>query len=263
MTGPAPARAPSPLTFILLVVALSIPFWLLGAFAPRDLLPGSPIAALSAACPALAAAFLCYRENGLAGARALFSRAYDFRRIGAPMWYAAIFLIMPAIMIVAYLLMQALGRQLPAPTFDVFRAAALFAAFFFFALGEELGWSGYAIDPLQQRFGALRAALLLGAVWAAWHVIALFQAGRTLEWIAWWTLGTMALRVLTVWIYNNTGKSVFAAALFHADCNLSWQLFPVSGSHYDPHIIAPLEAAVALIVVLVSSPRTLTRVRTR
>jgi membrane protease YdiL (CAAX protease family) len=39
------------------------------------------------------------------------------------------------------------------------------------ALGEELGWSGYAIDPMQARWGALKASILLGIFWAVYHYI--------------------------------------------------------------------------------------------
>ncbi len=56
------------------------------------------------------------------------------------------------------------------------------------------------------------------------------QAHRSVVWIAWWCLGTVALRVVMVWLYNSTGKSVFAAALFHAVSNVCWQLYPIQGS---------------------------------
>ena len=55
---------------------------------------------------------------------------------------------------------------------------------FIAAIGEELSWSGYAIDPLQDRFGALRGALLLGVIWAVWHFIPLLSVQRSLAWIA-------------------------------------------------------------------------------
>jgi membrane protease YdiL (CAAX protease family) len=58
--------------------------------------------------------------------------------------------------------------------FPVFRATAL---------SEELGWSGYALDPLQDRWGALQAGVLLGVAWAAWHVVPVIQARRALRWI--------------------------------------------------------------------------------
>lgn len=51
-------------------------------------------------------------------------------------------------------------------SFDFNTAIALFVIFFITALCEQLGWSGYAIDPLQECFGALQASLILGAVWA-------------------------------------------------------------------------------------------------
>jgi membrane protease YdiL (CAAX protease family) len=93
--------------------------------------------------------------------------------------------------------------------------------FFVAAECEELGWSGYATDPLQERSNALVASLLIGLVWSEFHFVPLLQAHRTLEWIAWWSLGTVSLRVLLVWLYNNTGQSVFVTALAHAMGNLS------------------------------------------
>ena len=92
------------------------------------------------------------------------------------------------------------------------------------------------LADLQERFGAFRASLIIGVVWAVWHFIPLLEAQRSLEFIAWWSLGTLALRVIIVWLYNNTGRSVFVAAVFHAMVNLTWQLFPVNGSYYDPRL---------------------------
>lgn len=86
---------------------------------------------------------------------------------------------------------------------------------FIAAEGEELGWSGYAIDRMQDRWGAFPASTLLGLVWAIWHIVPLVQVHRSPVWIAWWCLGTVAARVLIVWLYNNTGKCVFGAAVFH------------------------------------------------
>jgi len=46
-------------------------------------------------------------------------------------------------------------------------------------------------------------------------------------------LFTVAPRVLLVWIYNNTGKSVFAETVCHAMSNVRIFL-PNYGSYYDP-----------------------------
>jgi len=266
MVDPTPAREAegrSPYLFFALVFALTIPFWILGAATNVELLPKLPISALAVVCPLLAAMILEYRRAGSAALVALLKRAGDYRRIDRAIWLAPIFLLAPAIMVASYFVMWAMAWPLPPFELQLTRAVALLAVFFVTGLAEELGWSGYAIDPLQARYGALNGALMVGAMWAAWHLIPLLQVGRTLDWIAAWTLGTIALRVLTVWLYNNTGRSVFAAAVFHATCNLSWQLFPIDGSAYDARITGPFEAIVAMVVIAMWGARTLTRHRQR
>ena len=251
----------SQLAFGALLLALSVPFWLVGAAAERQLLPGLPVGALMAVCPAVAAAVLVYREAGTAGVAGLLKRAFDHERIRDKVWYAPILLLMPAMTAVAYAMMRAAGVPLPAPRFAVLAVPVLFLAFFAAGVGEELGWSGYVTDALQARWSALRTGVLVGLVWAAWHVVVLLQAHRAPAWIAAWALGTVALRVLTVWLYDNAGQSVFAAALFHAMQNVSWQLFPNAGSHWDPRFTAPVFALTAAIVTLAWGPRRLTRSR--
>ena len=149
------------------------------------------------------------------------------------------------------------GTPVPAPRIALFPSLLLCAVFFTGAFLEELGWSGYVIDPMQNRLGALLASILVGLVWSAFHYVALLQAHRSLEWIAWWSLWTVALRVIIVWLYNNTCKSVFAAALFHTTINVTWQLFPIRGSFFDPHVTGLITAILAATVVAIWGPRTL------
>jgi len=85
------------------------------------------------------------------------------------------------------------------------------------------------------------------------------EAYRSLAFIAWWSPGTVASRVIIVWLYNNTGRSVFVAALFHTMMNLTWQLFPVGGSYYDPRVTGLITLVVVIVVVVMWGPRTLAR----
>jgi membrane protease YdiL (CAAX protease family) len=244
---------------VVLTFALSIPFWVIGAVSQVQVLPGIPISALMVVAPVTAALMLVYRENTSAGVAALLKRSLDFGRVRAKIWYLPTILLMPGIMVLSYLAMRLMGVALPAPQLALTTTLTLFIVFFVAAIGEELGWSGYAIDPLQERYGALGGALLLGVVWAVWHVIPLLSAQRSLIWIAWWSLGTVASRVIIVWLYNNTGRSVFVAVLFHTMINLTWQLFPINGSFYDPRVTSVITAAVAVVVVIVWGPRTMVR----
>ncbi|MBC7703363.1 MAG: CPBP family intramembrane metalloprotease, partial [Rhodoferax sp.] len=138
----------------------------------------------------------------------------------------------------------------------------MFAAFFVGALGEELGWSGYVLDPLQQRWSALQAGLILGAVAVTWHLVPLLVMHRAPAWIAWWCLYAMASRILIVWLFNNTGGSVFAVALFHATLNLTFMLFPINGSHFDMRLGGLGLVGAAAMVTVPWGPKTLARYRT-
>lgn len=243
----------SPLKFFLLSFLLAIPCWGLGAATHIQLMPRLPIAALAAFCPAIAALILVYAEGGTAGVHQLLARTFDYRlSVHNAAWLAPIVLLMPGAMSLSYGLMRLNGVSIPPPQFSFQAVALLSLAFFCAALGEELGWSGYAIDPMQARWGALRASIVVGVVWAVYHFVALTQADRSAIWIAWWSLGTVAVRVIMVWLYNNTGRSVFAAALFHTTVNVTWQLFPVRGSYYDPRITSLLLLLIAAIIVAIS-----------
>lgn len=245
------------LAFFVLVFALSVPFWVVGEIVHGELLPGLPVSALALISPVVAASIILYRRRGLKGVAELLRRSADFERIRRKRWYVPTLLLMPGVFALAYGVMLVLQRPMPAPQFDLAGVPVLILLFFVGGLAEELGWSGYATNPMQRRWGALGAALLLGGFWAAWHWIPLLQAERDLSWIAWWSVGTVALRVLHVWIYTNTGHSVFGQALFHATFNLAWQLFPNSGSQYDPVVVSPIIVAAAALAVALWGPRTL------
>lgn len=247
----------APLSFFVLVFVLTIPFWVIGAVTGRQLLPGLPVAALSAVCPALAALILVYWKRRAPGTIELLKQAFNYKRIKAKIWYVPALLLMPLVMVLSFCVMRLTGMLVPAPQISVQTVLTLCIVFFISALGEEIGWSGYAIDPMQDRWGALQASLVLGFVWAIWHYVALVQAHRSVEWIAWWSLYTVAARVFIVWLYNNTGKSVFAAVLFHMTLNVAWQLFPVNGSYFDPRISGLISALLVIIIIVIWGPRTL------
>jgi CAAX protease family protein len=244
----------SPLRFFVLVFALSIPIWLIQ---PRDW----PISA-SVGAPLIAALILVYREEGGGGVRRLLSRVFDQRRIRKGIWYGPIILLMPVIHLLTYGVMSLMGLPLPdEPYFPFLMIPLLIVLFFILAIGEEVGWTGYATDPLQDRWSALTTGIILGLVTALWHFVPLIQMGRTPLWIAWWSLGSISIRILTIWLYNNTGRSLFAGIVFHAMNNLSFALFPNYGSHWDPAVAGVITAIVAVIVAFLWGSRTLARYR--
>jgi membrane protease YdiL (CAAX protease family) len=149
-------------------------------------------------CPLIAALILVYGENKTAGVTELLKRSFDYKRIRVKVWYAPIVLLMPGVMVLTYALMRLMGSPLPTPQFPVLAPLVMFLAFFIGALGEELGWSGYVTDSMQDRWNALRASILLGLVWATWHIVPFVLVHRSPAWIAWQCLYTVATRVLFV-----------------------------------------------------------------
>jgi hypothetical protein len=108
----------------------------------------------------------------------------------------------------------------------------------------------------------LEASLILGTVWAIWHVTPFVQTQYAPIWVFWKSVSTVLLRVLIVWIYNNTGKSLFAAIAFHASVNVSeLVLFPIYGSYYDPFTAFIIMAITVAIVIFLWGPKTLARYR--
>jgi Predicted protease of the Abi (CAAX) family len=249
MNGAAAPRR-SPVAFLLLVLVFTAPFTALDAVAEGRLVPGVPLSGLAFLCPAIAAVALTAREGGGAAVRALLRRSFDGGRAPAKAWFVPAVLLYPAVVTASYLLLRLTGTALPDARISLAPTLLLAAGFFVAALCEELGWSGYATPPLRDRWGGLGAGLLLGGFWAVWHWPALLQVGRPVAWIAWWSLHTVALRVIMVWLFGRMGGSVLAMTLFHASVNLAWQLFPVQGSHFDMPLVASLIAGVALAITL-------------
>ena len=207
--------------------------------------------------PLAAAVTLSWREARFTGIKRLLSRIFDFILIPRG-WYVPIICFWPAAMAVVYLLLASTGASLPAEPFIPLSVVPVFLVLFFVsAVCEQTGWTAYAHDPLETRRGALPAALIVGLVWGVWHIVPMLQIPRPPTWVFWQCLGMIPFRVLIVWIYNNTRKSVFATILFQAVSNVSQFSFPNYGSHYDPFFTFVILAAAAITVAVVWGPRTL------
>ena len=90
-------------------------------------------------------------------------------------------------------------------------------------LGEEPGWRGFALPRLQQRYGPLAGSLVLGPLWALWHLPLFFTAwGASYQIIGiplallLFTVTLMGFTIVMTWLFNNTKGSIFLAILFHA-----------------------------------------------
>jgi len=236
----------SPWCFFLLVFIISIPGYVIGLVPPYSI--------LMVIYPLLAALLLTCREAGRNGVERLLGRSFDYRRIKRKIWYVPIFFLMPGVLILEYGWMVLIGGPIAGLSVPVLMMPVYFLVFFLAGIGEEIGWSGYALDSLQVRWGALPAGILIGTIWALWHIVPYILANPPV-WVAGQCASTVLLRVIMVWIYNNTGKSLFGMILFHAMINMV--TVPDFGFRYNPVHASAIFAVLAAVVTFLWGPKTL------
>ncbi|MCQ0987190.1 CPBP family intramembrane glutamic endopeptidase [Jiella marina] len=93
---------------------------------------------------------------------------------------------------------------------------------------EEPGWRGFALPALQERLSPFTATLVLGVVWALWHLplIGVRGGGFGAFWMSGPELLAAGLTLLSItthafwytWLYNRTG-SVLLCILLHGGYN--------------------------------------------
>lgn len=253
---PPAARARSPLTFLTLLAVLSLPFFVLGAVfgAIRVGAVDLPASAVMFVLPGIAAAILTYREASGSGIRNLLRSLLDYSAAQC-VWYLVALAIPPAIAVLAYGIARFFGWVDADFSTSLAVLPILLVATLIAAACEELGWTAYATDPLQVRWGATATGVFLGICWAVWHLVPLMQVSHSSGWIAGWFLGTVAARMIIVSLHNRTDRGVLAPILLHAMINVSATLTPAYGEPVIPIGIGVL-MLIPAAVMTVSDRRT-------
>ena len=178
-------------------------------------------------------------------------------RIGLS-WYLIALLGPSVLFIMGDLVRLGLGLALPPHWLVIPGAAAiafLLGALIAGSFGEEVGWRGLGQPRLQARYGALWAAIAVGAVWSTWHLWPVLAPGG-LNSTTWSDVGLTFVRLVATsivyaWIYNGTQGSLLIVMLAHAGHNLAVRFVPAADSvqHGDP-VVATLYVVAAIAVVL-------------
>ena len=214
--------------------------------------------------PSVAAFIVTGATEGGAGIGRLLRR-YVRWRVGFR-WYLFVLIGLPAVMVLGTLL-----RPGALASFDISAlpsAIAYLGAFAFMVvlggpLFEEPGWRGFALPRLQRLHGPLVGGLILGSLWALWHLPGFLvpqklpPSGTVMDFVR-FSLALIALAYIIQWVFNNTGGSVFMAILTHATWNTFYSavlvaVFPapaVVGSYLNITI-----AAWALVLVIIAVTR--------
>lgn len=178
-----------------------------------ELGPTNPVYMLLVYSPAIAAILLVWRHYGVDGLGSFFRRITLWRMSRA--WWAFLLVGVPGAVYLAAAAAGTIGDPFAfSPWYAVMPALGLALVF---GPIEEFGWRGVGLPLLQQRFTPLGAGLLLGFVWALWHLPAFMFGGTAQsEWsFVPFFLGVTALSVIITPMFNATRGSILMAALFH------------------------------------------------
>jgi membrane protease YdiL (CAAX protease family) len=212
--------------------------------------------------PSLLAIFLTWKKEGVPGLRLLGQRIIQFK-LGWR-WYVFTFLI-----VITGTVGQLTINKLIGNTFDgtlfIKQLGSFLPLLILGPLSEEIGWRGYALERLQTRWNALTSSLILGLVWALWHLPLFMMVGTSQHELGFpfigFLVGLMANSIFYTWLYNNTKQNLWSAILLHWLYTYATQVL-FSGVTRSP-LYNWLEylpyVTMAAIVVLIWKPQTLSR----
>jgi len=239
-------------TFFVVVYALTWLVWVPRALGEVPFLLGRAWTWV----PAVAAVVVAGLVLGRPALRDLGSRLVRWR-VGWR-WYAVV-LLGPAVFSVAVAaIYSALGGSWavavpPALVDTPILLLPLFLLIYAFTdgIGEELAWRGFALPRLLARYAPVVASLILGVIWAAWHLPLLWTDTAAMSGQPIWLpfADITAKSVLFTWVFLHTRGSVLIAILFHASTNL-FLVSPSQTSAGDASLPV-LAAAAKWVLVLV------------
>ena len=219
--------------FFTLTYCLTWAYWIPLAMAGIRVAPGSNATHFPGLLgPALAALIVTALTRGEAGVVALARRLVEISR---PTWKFAAYSLSPVMfLLLALASAHVSGTALPRwSDFAVYSGVpplgavpVLLLVLLFNGFGEETGWRGFALEPLQQRYGPLGGTFVLALLWAGWHIPAFFivetYRNMTLPMIiGGFLLGICAGALVLSRIAERTNGSILGAALWHAGYNMT------------------------------------------
>jgi membrane protease YdiL (CAAX protease family) len=204
--------------------------------------------------PALVAIFLSWREKGKAGVLALLSKI-----IKAPSdwrWYVfavGYFVIIKLLAAIIYRVITSHWPLVGHESFFIIVIAVIFSTPT--QAGEEIGWRGFALPRLSDRFGLAAASIILGIIWAAWHLPFFFfqNADKFGQSFPVYLLSVTALSVAMAWLYWRTNSSLLITMLMHSAVNNTTGIVPsvLTGAKNQFSLNASLIAWITTAILIV------------
>lgn len=208
------------LSFFILAYAINILFTVVSAYLftiPRPILTFFQIFS-----PTFSALTICWIIGGWDAIKKLL---IGFTRWKASIWWYLAAFSLALVPLLFALVYRFLGYDSPGmdpKTTVPFLLGNLALTLYSGPLAEEAGWRGFALPKLQKRFGALLSSLILGTIWACWHLpfYAISGGGAGLPFPIYFVM-VLVVTIFITWIYNNTNGSLGLCVITHFCFNFS------------------------------------------
>jgi membrane protease YdiL (CAAX protease family) len=222
------------LKFFFITFAITWPcFSAVAAFsagaAPNLAILRAPILFLGIFAPSIVALSLTARAEGKEGVLALLRKLVQ-ADVGIR-WYLFAVSYMAAVKLIVALLHRVFLGAWPrfgAEAWYVMIATTIGSTIIGGQSGEEIGWRGFALARLATRFGYGAGSIILGVIWALWHLPLFFvrDADTYGQSFILYTLQVTAISVAIAWLYQRTNGSLLLTMLMHSAINQTKNIVP-------------------------------------
>jgi membrane protease YdiL (CAAX protease family) len=223
--------------FFAIAIGFTWLFWIPDGLGKSGVLPDTiwtNLGFFGAWGPLVAAVCLVAKEKKLKGIKTLLTKGTDYKF--GKRWWIIILLLFPTLVSIAYLISILTEGIIPPSQAEglYWYLPLIFFSVLFTGgpLQEEFGWRGYALPRLQTACSPFVSSLILGFIWAIWHLPQFLvpheKTGMFYITPIWsFVLTVMAANFIYTWIYNHTNGSILSVLVLHTLMNLSLWIFPV------------------------------------
>jgi len=182
---------------------------------------------IGAISPALVAIFITAKTQGAGGVKLLIDQI-SFKNTGVR-WYVfaiAFFALIKGLAALVFFFLY--NSWPPFGTTSWYLMLGAIAISMWVQAGEEIGWRGYALPRLSKRFGLALSSVLLGIIWALWHLpLFYFETADTFHRsFPLYALQVTGLSVIMAWLFWKVNGNLLPLMVFHAAINNTKDIVP-------------------------------------
>ncbi len=213
--------------------------WVLASYGMFPFILSLPFFILGGASPFIAAFITTRKQFGVDGSKNLFRQF--IKRETSMIYFIIPIILQFAIAISAILLLNLFSSE----DFLDFKVLVGFIpiliSLFLQNMWEEIGWRGYSLPALQEKFSALHASILIGLLVAIWHWPHFIVKDSVMminyHNFLYFTIMMILISIQQTWLYNSSEGNLTVSTLNHSALNtfgflffikqdVSYQVFP-------------------------------------